>query len=99
VTRLNRIASHFLFTVATLLALNSPAHADGIVGASLPSGFPVIADASLGTPLIGFGAAGHVTRTPVVFVHGNNDTPFPTSCNPFGKVQAFAQTLRTMAMR
>ena len=34
-----------------------------------------------------------MTRTPVVFVHGNNDTPFPTLCNPFGRVQAFAQFL------
>ena len=23
------------------------------------------------------------TRTPVIFLHGNNDTPFPTACNPF----------------
>jgi hypothetical protein len=29
----------------------------------------VILDASLGTPLLGFGAAGHVKRTPVIFVH------------------------------
>jgi pimeloyl-ACP methyl ester carboxylesterase len=28
-----------------------------------------------------------------VFVHGNNDTPFPTACNPYGRVQAFAQYL------
>jgi pimeloyl-ACP methyl ester carboxylesterase len=34
-----------------------------------------------------------VTRTPVVFVHGNNDTPFPTACNPYGRVQVFAQFL------
>jgi pimeloyl-ACP methyl ester carboxylesterase len=34
-----------------------------------------------------------VTRTPVVFIHGNNDTPYPTACNPFGRVQAFAQFL------
>jgi pimeloyl-ACP methyl ester carboxylesterase len=29
----------------------------------------------------------------VVFVHGNNDTPFPTDCNPYGRIQAFAQYL------
>ena len=34
--------------------------------------------------MIGFGAAGPVTRTPVIFIHGNNDTPFPTACNPYG---------------
>ena len=79
--------------LATSLALGGPAHADGTVGATFPSDFPVIHDASLGTPLIGFGAAGRVARTPVVFVHGNNDTPFPTPCNPFGKMQAFAQHL------
>lgn len=79
--------------VLLTLTLSPVARADGQVGTSLPSGFPVIADASLGKPLIGFGAAGPVTRRPVVFVHGNNDTPFPTACNPFGKMQAFAQYL------
>jgi len=29
----------------------------------------------------------------VIFVQGNNDTPFPTACNPFGRMQAFAQYL------
>ena len=62
------------------------------VGATFPAGFPVIEDASLtGKPLIGFGAAGPVERTPVIFIHGNNDTPFPTACSPYGRVQAFAQ--------
>jgi pimeloyl-ACP methyl ester carboxylesterase len=92
-TRLKRIASQALFALAAALALSAAARADGSVGSTLPAGFPVINDASLVTPLIGFGAAGPVTRTPVVFVHGNNDTPFPTACNPFGKVQAFAQYL------
>jgi pimeloyl-ACP methyl ester carboxylesterase len=54
------------------------------VGTSFPAGFPTIADASLGTPALGFGAAGQVRRTPVIFLHGNNDTPFPTPCNAFG---------------
>ena len=92
-TGLKRIASQAVLALAAVLALNPAARADGSVGNTLPVGFPVIADASLGTPLIGFGAAGPVTRTPVVFVHGNNDTPFPTACNPYGKVQAFAQYL------
>ena len=36
------------------------------VGTSFPAGFPTIADASLGTPVLGFGAAGRVKRTPVI---------------------------------
>ena len=68
--------------VLLTLTLSPVARADGQVGTSLPSGFPVIADASLGKPLIGFGAAGPVTRRPVVFVHGNNDTPLPHGMQP-----------------
>jgi pimeloyl-ACP methyl ester carboxylesterase len=68
------------------------AQAAGTVGNTLPAGFPAIEDASLGKTIIGFGAAGAVQRTPVIFIHGNNDTPFPTSCNPvFGWMQSFAQ--------
>jgi len=65
--------------------------AGGTVGTTLPSDFPVLIDASLGVPVIGFGAAGPVQRTPVIFLHGNNDTPFPTACNPFGSIHNFAQ--------
>jgi len=62
------------------------------VGTTFPADFPVIVDASLGVPVIGFGAAGAVTHTPVIFLHGNNDTPYPTACTPFyGKVHALAQ--------
>jgi pimeloyl-ACP methyl ester carboxylesterase len=62
------------------------------IGTSFPKGFPVIVDASLGTPVLGFGGQGRVTRTPVIFLHGNNDTPYATDCNStYGKVQAFAQ--------
>lgn len=62
------------------------------VGTSFPAGFATPKDASLGTPVLGFGAAGEVTRTPVIFLHGNNDTPFPTACNPFyGDVHDAAQ--------
>ena len=68
-------------------------HAAGTVGTTFPADFPVIEDASLALPVIGFGAAGPVTRTPVIFLHGNNDTPFATACNPFGRMQAFAQFL------
>lgn len=83
-----RIAAASLTALAFALA-----HAAGTVGTSLPAGFPVIEDTSLGKPVIGFGAAGPVMRTPVIFLHGNNDTPFPTACNPYGRVQALAQFL------
>ena len=70
------------------------AHADGTVGTTFPAGFPAIEDASLGKPVIGFGAAGTVTRTPVIFLHGNNDTPFAAgTCSTSGKAIAFAQYL------
>src|SRR4051794_12426059 len=86
--------AHLAFIVIACglaLAGASTAAAAGTVGTSFPAGFPVITDASLGTPVIGFGAAGPVVHTPVIFLHGNNDTPFPTDCNPFGNVQSFAQ--------
>ena len=93
-TRFLRDASRLLFACAVALAFVAPARAAPTVGETLPADFPAIVDASLGDPLIGFGAAGRVTRTPVVFVHGNNDTPFPTRCNPlFGRIHALAQFL------
>lgn len=78
-----------LASAALLIA--AAAQAAGTVGTTFPAGFPVIEDASLGKPVIGFGAAGAVNRVPVIFLHGNNDTPFPTSCNPYGRMQALAQ--------
>src|SRR5512141_802209 len=75
------------------LVLGTAARAAGTVGFSLPGDFPIINDASLGVPLIGFGATGPVARTPVIFLHGNNDTPFATACNPYGRMQAVAQYL------
>jgi pimeloyl-ACP methyl ester carboxylesterase len=63
------------------------------VGTSFPADFPVITDASLGTPVPGFGGSGPVTRTPVILLHGNNDTPFATACNPYGDVHDLAQYL------
>ncbi len=77
----------------TALAWIGAARAGGIVGTTLPAGFPVIEDASLGKPVIGFGAAGPVARTPVIFLHGNNDTPFATACAVYGRVHALAQSL------
>jgi pimeloyl-ACP methyl ester carboxylesterase len=67
------------------------AAAAATVGTSFPPGFAVPTDASLGIPVIGFGAAGRVERTPVIFLHGNNDTPYPTACNPYGAVHSMAQ--------
>ena len=78
-------------TLAAALALAGEAGASGTVGTSFPAGFPTIGDASLGTPVLGFGAAGPVARTPVIFLHGNNDTPFATACNPFGYVHNLAE--------
>ena len=91
--RISTLAARVVLALGVCIAALGAAHADGQVGSTLPADFPVILDASLGTPLIGFGAAGPVRRIPVVFVHGNNDTPFPTACNPFGRMQAFAQSL------
>jgi pimeloyl-ACP methyl ester carboxylesterase len=84
------------FAAVLVLALAAAAgaataRAGGTVGTSFPAGFPTIVDVSLGTPVLGFGAAGPVARTPVIFLHGNNDTPYPTACNPYGAVQAMAQ--------
>ena len=75
----------------TALACAIGAHAGGNVGKTLPADFPVIVDASLGKAVIGFGAAGPVARTPVVFLHGNNDVPFATACSANGRIHAFAQ--------
>ena len=78
--------------VATFFAA-AAAQAAGVVGSTFPASFPVIEDTSLAQPVIGFGAAGPVTHTPVILLHGNNDTPFPTACNPYGSIQALAQYL------
>jgi pimeloyl-ACP methyl ester carboxylesterase len=63
------------------------------VGTTLPSDFPVIINPYLGVPVIGFGSKlpGSRRHLPVIFLHGNNDTPFPTACNPFGYIHNFAE--------
>ena len=67
-------------------------HPNGLVGTTFPADFPRILDASLGVPVIGFGGSqGRVEHVPVIFLHGNNDTPFPTACNPFGYIHNLAQ--------
>jgi pimeloyl-ACP methyl ester carboxylesterase len=82
---------HIALAMLVLLGVASGATAGGQVGTSFPADFPVIIDASLDVAVIGFGAAGRVQRTPVVFLHGNNDTPFPTVCNPLGYIHSMAQ--------
>ena len=85
------ILSRLLAAVGAALSL--AVHAAGTVGNTLPADFPVIVDTSLGKPVIGFGAAGPAKRTPVIFLHGNNDTPFPTACNTVARIQGLAQYL------
>ena len=97
----------FLATVTLGLAsLLAPwlTHADTntptAIGNSLPSDFPVINNPYLGVPVLGFGAHGHVERVPVIFLHGNNDTPFPTACNPsLGYTHNLAQHLLASGYR
>jgi pimeloyl-ACP methyl ester carboxylesterase len=67
-------------------------HPNGLVGTTFPADFPRILDASLGVPVLGFGGSeGRVEHVPVIFLHGNNDTPFPTACNPLGYIHNLAQ--------
>jgi pimeloyl-ACP methyl ester carboxylesterase len=74
------------------LARGAPPSNGGPIGTTFPDHFPVIENFYLGKPVIGFGSdIGRVERVPVIFLHGNNDTPFATACNPFGRIQAFAQ--------
>ena len=75
---------------ATGLAL--PSRADEI-GKKFPDRFPVPQNFYLNKPAIGFGSdIGAVEHVPVIFLHGNNDTPYPTDCSVGrGRIQAFAQ--------
>jgi hypothetical protein len=82
-----------LLVSTTLLLASTIACAAGTVGTTFPAGFPAIEDTSLGKAVIGFGAAGAVNRTPVIFLHGTNDTPFATACNPYGRIHVLAQFL------
>lgn len=81
-----------IFCLAGFLsAATAGSSAPETLGTSLPSDFPVIQNYYLGVPVIGFGARGRAERVPVIFLHGNNDTPFPTPCNPFGYIHNAAQ--------
>ena len=79
--------------LAALALATAPgaAHAAEEVGTTFPPGFPVPIDHQLDKPVIGFGAAGEVRRTPVVVLHGNNDAPYATGCNTPGHIHEFAQ--------
>jgi pimeloyl-ACP methyl ester carboxylesterase len=92
---------HRLLTIAVVVfaALAAVGGAGGAVGTSFPPGFATPTDASLGVPVIGFGAAGPVERNPVILLHGNNDTPFPTLCNPYGDIHDLATYLETRGYR
>jgi pimeloyl-ACP methyl ester carboxylesterase len=89
----SRRALAVVAAVGAFAVTATSAAAAGTVGTTFPAGFPTIRDVSLGTPVIGFGASGPVRRTPVIFLHGNNDTPFATTCNPYGQIHAVAQYL------
>ena len=91
------------FRVAAIIAVLLQVSAGGLasaaspgksaeIGTRFPDHFPLIQNFYLGKPVIGFGSdVGRVDHVPVIFLHGNNDTPFATACNPFGRMQAFAQ--------
>ncbi len=86
----NRIS---LFVHPFILAsvLFSAAAFAELLDTTLPADFPAIKNDYLGVPVIGFGSRGRVDRVPVIFLHGNNDTPFPTACNRFGYIHNAAQ--------
>jgi pimeloyl-ACP methyl ester carboxylesterase len=84
------IAALLQFGAGGLASAESPGKS--VVGTTFPGHFPVIGNFYLGKPVIGFGSdVGRVEHVPVIFLHGNNDSPYPTACNPFGRIQAFAQ--------
>jgi pimeloyl-ACP methyl ester carboxylesterase len=90
----------YLMTVAAVTAaLAIAGTATGAVGTSFPPGFETPTDASLGVPVIGFGADGLMRRTPVILLHGNNDTPYPTARNPYGDVHDLAAYLERRGYR
>jgi pimeloyl-ACP methyl ester carboxylesterase len=89
----------FAVVLAVVAALATAGAAASAVGTSFPEGFQTPTDALLGVPVLGFGAAGPIHRTPVILLHGNNDTPYPTACNPYGDVHDLAAYLETRGYR
>lgn len=76
----DRLARSIALVFWLLVMSTGVGRAQDTIGTTFPAGFPVIEDASLGVPVIGFGAAGSATATPVIFLHGNGGTPYDTSC-------------------
>ena len=76
------------------------ATASATVGTTFPAGFPVITGrlARHARPRLRR-APVRLRRTPVIFLHGNNDTPFPTACNPYGNVHDARAVLRRPRLR
>ena len=88
----NRFRARIVFVLGLALLSAGAAHARGVIGNTLPASFPVIEDASLGVPVIGFGSQGSATRTPVIFLHGNGGTPYDTNCGVWRtRIQSMAQ--------
>jgi len=86
------LVSAALLLAAPQRASAAPPSASFTVGTTLPDDFPVITNFYRGVPIIGFGSDdGRVEHVPVIFLHGNNDSPFPTACNPFGYIHNVAQ--------
>jgi hypothetical protein len=84
-----------LCAALSLALLAGAANAAGTVVTTFPDDFPVPIDTSLNKPVIGFGAAGPVTRVPVILLHGNNDVPYADgTCQPLqGNIHRLAQYL------
>ena len=72
---INRFTTRIAVALGLILTVAGAARAEGTISTIFPAGFPVILDASLGVPVIGFGGAGLAQRTPVIFLHGNGGTP------------------------
>lgn len=97
---IHRLARRVAAALGLLLAAAGAVQAQGTVGTTFPPGFGVFDDASLGKPVIGFGgalpASGKVSRTPVIFLHGNGGTPYfdSTTCANFSAdIRGMAQYL------
>jgi pimeloyl-ACP methyl ester carboxylesterase len=97
-TRTSRFAAALILSFLWQVMPAAADHSDGAttIGTTFPADFPVIKNYYLGVPVIGFGAPrGRHSRShshvPIIFLHGNNDTPFPTACNPFGNMHDMAQ--------
>jgi pimeloyl-ACP methyl ester carboxylesterase len=87
-------ARHVAAALGVTLAMAGGAQAQNTVGTGFPPGFWASMDAHTGAPWFGFGAAGPVTRTPVIFLHGNGGTPYhdTSTCAQYGAdIQRMAQ--------